>query len=125
MQASHVVIPGEIYWGEDTNAKGSEQKGDRLWLVMSRRVINGGNTVVVVPLTTNVDKANKYPDFCIRLPAGEIITDPGSSPSVVCVALCHQVRVFDKTRFRKKYGKLSLSAIPAVQLGLSYVFNLQ
>ena len=124
MHVLTVVSSGEIYWGQDPNSQGSEQAGDRLWLVMSRLAINGGNTVVVVPLSTKVGKAAKHPSFCIILPAGEIIVDPGSLPSVNCVALCHQVRVFDKSRFRKKYGKLSLSAVPSVQLGISYVFDL-
>jgi len=124
VESSRVVSPGEIYWGEDTNAKGSEQKGHRLWLVMSRRILNGNNTIVVVPLTTSrLEKATKHPDFCIRLPAGEIIVNLGASPSKDCVALCHQVRVIDKSRLDQQYGKLS-SAIPAVQLGLSFVFNL-
>ena len=124
MQVPSTVSPGDIYWGEDIAAKGSEQKGDRLWLVMSRLTLNGNNTVVVVPLTTKTEKAAKHPSFCIILPPGEIIPDPGNKPSVPCVALCHQLRVFDKTRFRKKYGKLSLSAIPSVQLGISFVFNI-
>jgi hypothetical protein len=77
-------------------------------------------------VTTRLDKAAKYPDFCIRLPAGEIIANLGAAPSQDCVALCHQVRarVIDKSRLEQQYGKLSLSAIPAVQLGLSFVFNI-
>jgi mRNA interferase MazF len=124
VQPPPVVDPGEIYWGEDPTAIGSEQKGDRLWLVMSRRTLNGNNTVVVIPLTSKTEKAVRYKAFCILLPAGEILPDPGEKPSVPSVALCHQLRVFDKTRFRRRYGKLSLSAIPSVQLGLSFVFNL-
>jgi mRNA-degrading endonuclease toxin of MazEF toxin-antitoxin module len=91
---------------------------------MSRRTINGDRAVVAVPLTTRVKKAAKHPAFCILLPAGEIVPQYGESASVDCVALCNQVRIMDKTRFTKKYGKLSLSAVPAVQLGLSWVFNL-
>jgi len=121
---TQIVLPGEIYWGDDITAQGSEQKRDRMWLVMSRRTLNGNNTVVVVPITSKVSKADKYPDFCIRLPANEIITEIGTAPAIDCVALCHQLRVFDKSRFRKRYGKLTLSAIPAVQLGISYVFDL-
>lgn len=124
MQVTDVVNPGDIYWGEDPNTKGSEQSGNRLWLIMSRRTLNGNNTVVVVPLTSKVEKSDKFPDFCIRLPAGEIITEPWASPSKDCVALCHQLRVFDKLRFGTKYGKLSLSAVPAVQLGIAFVFNI-
>jgi mRNA interferase MazF len=124
METSAIVHPGEIYWALDPAAIGSEQQKSRPWIVMSRKSINGGNTVVVVPLTSGTDKSKKYPAFCIILPAGEIITDIGQKPSIDSTALCHQVRVLDKTRFTDRYGKLSLSAIPAVQLGLSYVFNI-
>lgn len=117
--------PGEIYWAEDTNAVGSEQKKDRLWVIMSRRAINGNETVVVVPLTSKVKKAVQYPGFCILIPSGEVIAEYGETAPINSVALCHQVRVFDKGRFRRKYGQLSLSAVSAVQLGLSYVFNIQ
>jgi mRNA interferase MazF len=124
VEVQTVVNPGELYWGEDPNAQGSEQKGRRLWLIISRRALNGNNTVVVVPVSTKMQKADKHPDFCILLPAGEIVVNVGQNASVDCVALCHQVRVLDKTRFLEQYGKLSRSAIPSVQLGLSYVFDL-
>ena len=124
MEVTYVVSPGELYWGEDPNAQGSEQRGRRLWLIISRRALNANNTVVVVPVTSRIEKALKHPAFCIILPAGEIVVNAGQPPSKDCVALCHQVRVFDKTRFLEQYGKLSLSAVPSVQLGLSYVFNL-
>jgi hypothetical protein len=55
---------------------------------MSRRTLNGNNTIVVVLLTSRIEKAEKHTDFCIRLPAGEIIVNPGASPGKECVALC-------------------------------------
>ncbi len=123
VKPSDVLNQGDMYWGEDTDATGSEQSGDRIWIVMSRRALNGNNTIVVVPATTKMAKADEYPAFCIRLPAQEQIPIIGQSPSINRVALCHQVRVFDKSRLREKWGKLSLSAIPSIQLGLQYVFD--
>ena len=125
VQPLDVLDQGDIYWAEDTQAVGSEQAKDRLWVVMSRRSLNANNTVVVVPLTTKLTKADKYPSFCIRIPAQEQVPVIGAEPSCDRAALCHQVRVFDKTRFRQKWGKLSLSAIPSVQLGLGYVFDIR
>jgi mRNA interferase MazF len=131
MQTSSLVKPldilsqGDMYWGEDVDAIGSEQKDDRLWIVMSRRSLNGNNTIVVVPATTKVHKAVKYPAFCIRLPAQEQTPIIGQSASRDRVALCHQVRVFDKSRLREKWGKVSLSAIPSIQLGLQFVFDIR
>lgn len=120
---SQVLDQGDMFWAQDPNAVGSEQAKDRLWVVMSRRSLNGNNTVLVVPVTTKTEKADKYPAFCIRLPAQEQIPIPGQTASIHRVALCHQVRVFDKSRLREKWGKLSLSAIAAVQLGLAFVFD--
>jgi mRNA-degrading endonuclease toxin of MazEF toxin-antitoxin module len=89
--------PGDIYWGEDKGAVGAEQKKDRLWVIMSRRTLNGNATVVVVPLSSRVKKAAQYPGFCILLPAGEVLPDYGEGAAIDGVALCHQVRVFDKS----------------------------
>lgn len=119
-----VLNQGEIYWGEDHNAKDSEQKGDRLWAVMSRKSLNGNNTVVVVPLSRKLDKASKYPGFCILLPAAEMIPIVGQTASLDRVALCHQLRVMDKSFLREKWGSLTLSAIPSVQNGIAFVLNM-
>jgi mRNA interferase MazF len=124
VQPLNVLDQGELYWGEDSEAVGSEQAGDRIWAVVSRRSLNGNNTILVVPLTTKVAKADKHPAFCILIPAQEQVPIIGASPSRDRVALCHQVRVFDKSRLREKWGKLSLSAIPAIQLGLGFVFGI-
>lgn len=124
MDSSEILLPGDICWAVDPVAIGSEQQKSRPWVVMSRKAINGNNTVVAVPLTSNSAKADRYPAFCILLPAGEIIPAIGQRASIDSVALCHQVRVMDKSRFTGRYGKLSLSAVPAVQLGLAFVFNI-
>jgi mRNA interferase MazF len=118
-----VLKQGDIFWGEPDDTKGSEQSGRRKWIVMSRTALNGNNTVVVVPLTTKLEKSEKHPDFCIHLPEAEMTPTIGNAPSRESVALCHQVRVFDKSRFSEKWGKLSTSATYSVQLGIAYVFN--
>lgn len=120
-----VLDQGDMYWGEDADARGHEQRDDRLWIVMSRRSLNGNNTIVVVPATTKLHQAVKHPAFCIRLPAHEQVPIIGQSASRERVALCHQLRVFDKSRLREKWGKVSLSAIPSIQLGLSFVFDIR
>jgi mRNA-degrading endonuclease toxin of MazEF toxin-antitoxin module len=114
-----------MFWAEDKEAVGSEQSGDRIWIVMSRKALNGNNTVMVVPATTRIAKAHKYPGFCILLPAQEQIPIIGQSSAIDRAALCHQARVFDKSRFREKWGKLSLSAVASIQLGISYVFDIR
>jgi len=119
-----VLNQGELYWGEDHDAQGSEQKGDRLWAVMSRKSLNGNNTVVVVPLSRRLEKASKYPGFCILIPAQEMIPIVGQSASLDRVALCHQIRVMDKSKLREKWGSMTLSAAPSVQNGIAFVLNI-
>lgn len=105
-------------------ASGSEQSGERPFIIVSRDIVNKGKpTAVGVPLSTRIHKANSYR---ILLPAGEMIRDYGSDYSFQdSVALCDHVRVLDVNQIRKKIGKLSDTAIAAVGLGLSFVFELR
>ncbi len=102
---------------------GSEQAGLRPYIIVSRDIVHRNKpTVVGVPLTTKVNKANSYR---IMLPAGELIADLGCSPFQNSVALCDHVRVLDINRFRKKIGRLSENAVLSVGLGLANVFDLR
>jgi mRNA-degrading endonuclease toxin of MazEF toxin-antitoxin module len=90
---------------------------------MSRARVNTGNPVVVVPLTSETRKANSYN---IAIPANEIVRDLASNSVIVdSVALCGQVFAIDKRKLEEKLGKLSQNAVLAVQLGLSYLFDIR
>jgi mRNA-degrading endonuclease toxin of MazEF toxin-antitoxin module len=90
---------------------------------MSRGLVNKGNPVVVVPLTSETRRASSYN---IALPASEIVKDAGNNSSIVdSVALCSQVFMVDKRKLENKIGKLSYNAVLAVQLGLAYVFDIR
>lgn len=115
--------PGDIYWINLPHQGGSEQSGRRPCIVMSRRSVNTGNTVVVVPMTTNLKKATAWR---VQLPVNEIIKDIGCTTEIQSsVALCHQVRAVDKRQFDTKIGKLSQNAVLAVQLGITYLFEIR
>ena len=117
------IDAGEIYWITISPKAGREQEGRRPCIVMSRRGINHGNPVVVVPMTTNLKKANSYN---ITIPAAEIIKDVTSRSQIVdSVALCGQVFAVDKRKLEDRFGKLSHLAIVAVQLGLSFLFDIR
>ena len=117
------VDPGEIFWITLPMQRGSEQSGRRPCIVMSRRSVNTGNTVVIVPMSTNTDRAGAYR---VLLPVTEIIKDVSCASEIrTSVALCGHVRVVDKRAFESKIGKLSQNAILAVQLGLSYLFDIR
>jgi len=115
--------PGDIYWVALPHREGSEQSGRRPCIVVSRRSINVQNTVVIVPLTGNLDRANSHN---IRIPVSEIIKDLGCHSEIRdSVARCEHVRVVDRQYFEGKIGKLSQNAVLAVQLGLTYVFDIR
>jgi len=74
-------------------------------------------------MTTNVKKATAWK---VALPVNEIIKDIGCTSEIQpSVALCHQVRAVDKRQFDTKIGKLSQLAVLAVQLGLTYLFEIR
>lgn len=74
-------------------------------------------------MTSKLSKANS---FNIQIPANEITKDVlNTAPVVDSVALCGQVIMVDKRKLSERFGKLSTNAVLAVQLGLSYVFDIR
>lgn len=117
------IDQGEIYWITLPDRQGREQRGRRPCIIMSRKLINIGNPVVAVPMTSQKRHANSYK---IAIPANEIVRDlASSSPVVDSVALCHQVFMVDKRKLEERFGKLSLNAVFAVQLGLANLFDIR
>ena len=117
------IDQGEIYWITIPDRGGREQCGRRPCIVMSRGLVNRGNPIVVVPMTSETRRASSYN---IAIPASEIVRDVSNSSTVVdSVALCGQVFMVDKRKLEGKLGKLSYNAILAVQLGLAYVFDIR
>jgi len=117
------IDAGEIYWVTIPSRGGREQEGRRPCIVMSRRGVNHGNPVVVVPMSTNLKKANSYN---IQIPAAEIVKDVNCQSNIVdSVALCGQVFAIDKRKLEEKIGKLSHLAVVSIQLGLSYLFDIR
>ncbi len=117
------IDQGEIYWITLPDRQGREQHGRRPCIIMSRKLVNNGNPIVAVPMTSQKHKANAYN---IAIPASEIVKDLASkSPVVDSVALCGQVFMVDKRKLEEKLGKLSLNAVFAVQLGLANLFDIR
>ncbi len=115
------VQQGELYWCEPDpkDIEGSEQEGDRIWVVISIPRFNRGNCAVGLPLSRHVEKAVAH---LIKVPKNEITMEDGN-PSIDRVALTDQIRALDKTRFRKKAGFISIRAINAILVGLDYLFG--
>jgi mRNA interferase MazF len=119
------IQQGDIYWFQPLDASGSEQAGMRPYIIMSRSAVNRNRpTVVGVPLSTNLTKANQY--FRIIVPVAEIVKDINCTSQLNdSVALCDHVRVLDVHRLRQKIGRLSGTAVAGVGLGLAFVFDLR
>jgi mRNA-degrading endonuclease toxin of MazEF toxin-antitoxin module len=119
--APTVIKQGETYWCEPDpkDTEGSEQKGDRVWLIISVSQLHRGNCVVALPFSRHIEKKAAH---LIQIPKNEITVEDGSTP-IDRVALTDQIRTLDKTRLRKKAGYVSVRAINAVKLGLDYLFG--
>jgi mRNA interferase MazF len=105
------MIRGEIWLASLDPVRGSEQAGTRPVLILQADPLNAFlRTVVIIPFTTNLRWA-RFP-FCVSLRAGEggLASDS--------VALCHQVRVSDKTRLLHRMGQISDASLTAVEQAL-------
>ena len=79
--------------------------------------------MVGVPMTTKIQKANSYR---ILLPVEEIVRDPSCTATLQnSVALCDHVRVIDQRLLKGKVRQLTQTAILAVGLGISFLFDLR
>jgi mRNA interferase MazF len=102
------VTRGEIWLADLNPTRGSEQAGSRPVLILQNDIINAyTSTLLAVPLTTNLRRASL--PSCVRLPQGEggLASDS--------VALCHQLRVRDKTRLYRRLGSVAQQALAAVE----------
>jgi mRNA-degrading endonuclease toxin of MazEF toxin-antitoxin module len=107
---------------------GHEQFNARPFIIVSRRLVNfKGNLVVGVPLTTTgADNPMTHPPYRISIPGAEISKDIAFKGEVKdSIALTDQIRALDKGRLESKMGVLSATALAAVGLGLSYLFDLR
>jgi mRNA interferase MazF len=108
---------GDVYRADLNPVVGSEQAGLRPVVVVQNSVLNRPTrTVVVVPFTTNLRRA--------ELPSGVLIPHGEGGLDQDSVALCHQVRVLDKSRLTTRLGKLALASIAKIDETLKFVMDL-
>ncbi|MGK7946322.1 MAG: type II toxin-antitoxin system PemK/MazF family toxin [Microcystaceae cyanobacterium] len=95
---------GEIWVATLNPTQGSEQAGIRPVIIFQENTISQfTTTIITIPLTTNLRRSS--------LPSCLLILKNEGGLNQDSVALCHQLRVLDKTRLRRKVGKLSLNTI--------------
>src|SRR5436190_6275381 len=102
-----MVRRGEIWLADLDPTRGSEQAGTRPVLIFQNNSINRfTNTFLAIPLTTNLRRASL--PTCVLLSEGEggLVKDS--------VALCHQLRVLDKSRLMRRLGSVSEPTLDAL-----------
>lgn len=105
------MIRGEVWLAALDPVRGSEQAGTRPVLLFQADPLNAFlRTIIVIPCTTNL-QWTRFP-FCVPVPAGDggLVSDS--------VALCHQIRVSDKSRLLRRLGQLSDVTMAKVEQAL-------
>lgn len=110
---------GEVWLANLNPTQGSEQGGTRPVIVFQNNIISKfSTTIITIPLTTNLRRG--------KLPSSLLIASGQGGLEKDSVALCHQLRVIDVTRLKKKLGQLDSSVISDLEtkvlLTLGYEF---
>lgn len=109
------VRRGEMWIANLDPTQGSEQAGVRPIIILQNDTISRYTTTVIsIPLTTNLRRASL--PSCVFIPSGEAGLTQDS------VALCHQMRVLDKTLLRNKICEVNPELL--VQLENNVLFTL-
>ena len=109
------VRRGEIWIAVLDPTQGSEQAGVRPIIIFQNDTIARYTTTVIsIPLTTNLRRAS--------LPSSVLIPSGEGGLTQDSVALCHQLRVLDKTRLRNKIGEVNPETL--VKLENNVLFTL-
>jgi len=102
-----IIKRGEVWLAELNPIRGSEQAGTRPVLILQNNSINRfTSTFLAIPVTTNLRRASL--PTCVLLSEGDggLLKDS--------VALCHQLRVLDKSRLVRRLGSVSRATLDAL-----------
>ncbi|GIL16126.1 MAG: endoribonuclease EndoA [Chloroflexota bacterium] len=108
---------GEIYLANLNPVIGSEQAGLRPVVIVQNSLLNRfSKTVVVIPFTTNLKRA--------ELPSGLLVSAGAGGLKQDSVALCNQIRVLDKSRLTNRLGILSDEWMGKIEDTLAFVLDM-
>jgi mRNA interferase MazF len=108
---------GDIYLADLNPSRGSEQAGIRPVVIVQREAIDRfTQTIVIVPLTSNLRRLNIPGTFSIPAEEGGLTQES--------VALCYQIAVIDKQRLIRQIGNLSSLYIQQLNEALIYTLKL-
>jgi len=105
---------GDVFLADLQPRSGSEQRGRRPVIVVSRDSFNvaaGWQSVIVVPCSTSPSQRRRGPTAAF-LPAGVGGLESDS------VALCHQITTLDRSKLIVHLGTLSSAEMTAVDEGI-------
>ncbi len=103
-----IVKRGEIWIADLNPIRGSEQAGIRPVMIFQNDVISKfTTTVLAIPLSTNIRRA--FLPSCVQISKG----DGGLTND--SVALCHQLRVLDKTRLQRRLGAVAQNTLTSIE----------
>ncbi len=110
-----IIKRGEIWLAELNPIRGSEQAGTRPVLILQNNSINRfTSTFLAIPLTTNLRRAS--------LPTGVLLREGTGGLTKDSVALCHQLRVLDKSRLARRLGLVS--ELPLAEIDRCVLFTI-
>lgn len=106
---------GDLYLANLNPIVGHEQAGLRPVLILQSGILNEKlNTIVIVPLTSNLKYDHLLTTFLIKKEWSHLSKDS--------VALLHHIRAIDKIRLKKKIGTLNDVQLNSLKLKLMNVF---
>ena len=112
-----VVKRGDIFYGDLSPVRGSEQGGVRPVLVIQNDIGNKYSpTVIVAAITSQINKA--------KLPTHVELAAEGHGITKDSVILLEQIRTIDKKRLKEKIGHLSDELMNHVDTALQISFGL-
>jgi mRNA interferase MazF len=93
-----------------------QQAGRRPTVIFQTDDLAPLNTVVIIPLTTQLRRAGFA--NTVLIPAGEAGQDRDS------VALCHQIRPVDRRKLMHKIGELAPETLSEIETALLFVLGI-
>ena len=108
---------GDIYLADLNPSRGSEQAGIRPVILVQRQNLDRfTRTVVVIPVTTNLRRA--------QIPGTVLIAAGEGGLSQESVALCYQIVVIDRQRLQRQLGTLSTVYLQRLGEAIRYTLDL-
>ena len=108
---------GDIYLADLNPSRGSEQAGIRPVILVQRQNLDRfTRTIVVIPVTTNLRRA--------QIPGTVLIAAGEGGLSQESVALCYQIVVIDRQRLQRQLGTLSTVYLQRLGEAIRYTLDL-